>query len=59
MIPGFSKLPYGDRLEHWDFGILLKNIKLIEGVQRHATKLVIGMQGLNYNDWLNSGTYSN
>jgi len=29
-----------------------KNIKLIEGVQKQATKLVAGMQELNYNDWL-------
>ena len=29
-----------------------KDIKLIEGVQRRATKLVTGMQGLNYNDGL-------
>jgi len=29
-----------------------KDIKLIEGVQKRATKLVTGMQGLNYNDML-------
>ena len=29
-----------------------KDIKLIEGVQRRATKLVTGMQELNYNDGL-------
>jgi len=29
-----------------------KDIKLIEGVQRRATKLVTGMQVLNYNDGL-------
>jgi len=27
-----------------------KDIKLIEGVQRRATKLVTGMKELNYND---------
>ena len=29
-----------------------KDMKLIEGEQRRATKLVTGMQGLNYNDRL-------
>jgi len=29
-----------------------KDIKLIEGVQRRATKLVAGMQDFNYNDKL-------
>jgi len=29
-----------------------KDIKLIEGVQRRATKLVAGMQDFNYNDRL-------
>jgi len=29
-----------------------KHIKLIESVQRRATKLVLGMQVLNYNDRL-------
>ena len=29
-----------------------KDIKLIEGVQRQATKLVTGMKELNYNDRL-------
>ena len=29
-----------------------KDIKLIEGIQRRATKLITGMQGLNYDDRL-------
>jgi len=29
-----------------------KDIKLTEGVQRQATKLITGVQGLNYNDRL-------
>ena len=29
-----------------------KDIKSIEGVQKRATKLVTGIQGLNYNDML-------
>ena len=29
-----------------------KGIKFIDGVQRQATKLVTGMQGLNYNERL-------
>ena len=30
----------------------IKDIKLIEGVQRRATKLVAGMRDFNYNDRL-------
>jgi len=30
----------------------MKDIKLIEGVQRQATKLVAGKQDFNYNDRL-------
>ena len=32
--------------------IEVKDIKLIEGVQRRATKLLAGMQDFNYNDRL-------
>ena len=41
-----------ERNEHNSQGQSIKDVKLIEGVQRRATKLVAGMQDLQYDERL-------
>ena len=43
---------YDTWMRRFDCPYYKKDIKLIEGVQRRATKLVAGMQDFNYNDKL-------
>jgi len=38
---------------HLEYPYLVKDIKLVESVQRRATKMVQGIQHLNYDDRLN------